>query len=63
MVAVLLIGGRPMGCSYFVTASNDIAYFATVGGEKPLVSDFREPASRFMIRSRTRVVQRHPEGD
>jgi hypothetical protein len=23
----------------------------------------KKPAGRFMIRSRTRVVQRHPEGD
>jgi hypothetical protein len=52
-----------MGCSYFVTASNDIAYFAMVDGEKPLVSDYRGLASRFMIRNHIRIVKRHPEGD
>jgi hypothetical protein len=32
-------------------------------GEKPLVSDYRGLAGRFMIRNRARAVKRHPGGD
>jgi len=32
-------------------------------GEKALVSEYRGLAGRFMIRNRTRVVQRHPKRD